>query len=182
MKTEKKASIFYTALYHCFIAPNLASDVDGRYRGHDQKIHELPQGEHHYTVFSLWDTYRTLHPLFTLIQPERTEEFIRTMLRIYDQRNDLPVWELASCETECMIGYHSVSAIADAYLKGYNDFDTTKALDAMVHTSKLDEYAKKEFAAQGFISSDQEAESVSKDIEYAYDDFCIAQMAQENGT
>ena len=87
---KKKASIFYTALYHCFIAPNLASDVDGRYRGHDQKIHELDQGEHHYTVFSLWDTYRTLHPLFTLIQPERTEEFIRTMLRIYDQRNDLP--------------------------------------------------------------------------------------------
>ena len=178
---REKASIFYTALYHCFIAPNLASDVDGRYRGHDQKIHELPKGERHYTVFSLWDTYRTLHPLFTLIQPERTEEFIRTMLRIYDQRNDLPVWELASCETECMIGYHSVSAIADAYLKGYNDFDTTKALDAMVHTSKLDEYAKKEFANQGFISSDQEAESVSKTLEYAYDDFCIGQMAKKMG-
>ena len=178
---KEKASIFYTALYHCFIAPNLASDVDGRYRGHDQKIHKLDEGENHYTVFSLWDTYRTLHPLFTLIQPEKTEEFIRTMLRIYDQRNDLPVWELASCETECMIGYHSVSAIADAYLKGYNDFDTTKALDAMVHTSKLDEYAKKEFAAQGFISSDQEAESVSKTLEYAYDDFCIAQMAKKIG-
>ena len=178
---REKASIFYTALYHCFIAPNLASDVDGRYRGHDQKIHELKEGEHHYTVFSLWDTYRTLHPLFTLIQPERTEEFIRTMLRIYDQRNDLPVWELASCETECMIGYHSVSAIADAYLKGYNDFDTSKALEAMVHTSKLDEYAKKEFATQGFISSDQEAESVSKTLEYAYDDFCIAQMAKKMG-
>lgn len=178
-ENREKASIFYTALYHCFIAPNLASDVDGRYRGHDKKIHKLHEGEHHYTVFSLWDTYRTLHPLFTLIQPKRTEEFIRTMLRIYDQRNDLPVWELASCETECMIGYHSVSAIADAYLKGYNDFDTTKALDAMVHTSKLDEYAKKEFAAQGFISSDQEAESVSKTLEYAYDDFCIAQMAKK---
>ena len=178
---REKASIFYTALYHCFIAPNIANDVDGRYRGHDQKIHELPEGERHYTVFSLWDTYRTLHPLFTLIQPERTEEFIRTMLRIYDQRNDLPVWELASCETECMIGYHSVSAIADAYLKGYNDFDTTKALDAMVHTSKLDEYAKKEFATQGFISSDQEAESVSKTLEYAYDDFCIAQMSKKMG-
>ncbi len=178
---REKASIFYTALYHCFIAPNIASDVDGRYRGHDQKIHELEKGEHHYTVFSLWDTYRTLHPLFTLIQPERTEEFIRTMLRIYDQRNDLPVWELASCETECMIGYHSVSAIADAYMKGYNNFDTTKALKAMVHTSKLDEWAKKEYALQGFISSDQEAESVSKTLEYAYDDFCIAQMAQKMG-
>ncbi|MDB3905030.1 GH92 family glycosyl hydrolase [Crocinitomicaceae bacterium] len=178
---REKASIFYTALYHCFIAPNLASDVDGRYRGHDQKIHELDEGEHHYTVFSLWDTYRTLHPLFTIIQPERTEEFIRTMLRIYDQRNDLPVWELASCETECMIGYHSVSAIADAYMKGYNNFDTTKALKAMVHTSKLDEWAKKEYVLQGFISSDQEAESVSKTLEYAYDDFCIAQMAQKIG-
>ena len=180
-ENRQKASTFYTALYHCFIAPNLASDVDGRYRGHDQKIYKLDEGEHHYTVFSLWDTYRTLHPLFTLIQPERTEEFIRTMLRIYDQRNDLPVWELASCETECMIGYHSVSAIADAYLKGYNDFDTTKALNAMVHTSKLDEYAKKEFATQGFISSDQEAESVSKTLEYAYDDFCIAKMAAKMG-
>ena len=176
-----KASIFYTALYHCFIAPNLASDVDGRYRGQDQKIHQLEEGERHYTVFSLWDTYRTLHPLFTIIQPERTEEFIRTMLRMYEQRNDLPVWELASCETECMIGYHSVSAIADAYMKGYNNFDTTKALDAMIHTSKLDEWAKKEYALQGFISSDQEAESVSKTLEYAYDDFCIAQMAQKMG-
>ncbi|MGB1647413.1 MAG: GH92 family glycosyl hydrolase, partial [Crocinitomicaceae bacterium] len=143
--------------------------------------HQLEEGERHYTVFSLWDTYRTLHPLFTLIQPERTEEFIRTMLRMYDQRNDLPVWELASCETECMIGYHSVSAIADAYMKGYNNFDTTKALNAMVHTSKLDEWAKKEYALQGFISSDQEAESVSKTLEYAYDDFCIAQMAQKMG-
>ena len=180
-ENREKTSIFYTALYHCFIAPNLSSDVDGRYRGHDQKIHELPDGDNHYTVFSLWDTYRTLHPLFTLIQPERTEEFIRTMLRIYDQRNDLPVWELASCETECMIGYHSVSAIADAYMKGYNNFDTTKALKAMVHTSKLDEWAKKEFATQGFISSDQEAESVSKTLEYAYDDFCIAQMAKKMG-
>jgi predicted alpha-1,2-mannosidase len=176
---KKKASIFYTALYHCFIAPNLASDVDGRYRGHDQKIHELDEGEHHYTVFSLWDTYRTLHPLFTLIQPERTEEFIRTMLRMYDEEKDLPVWELAACETECMIGYHSVSVIADAFLKGYNDFDTTKALNAMVYTSKLDEWAKKEYALQGFISSDQEAESVSKTLEYAYDDFCIAQMAKK---
>jgi predicted alpha-1,2-mannosidase len=178
--TEKE-KVFYTALYHCFIAPNLASDVDGRYRGHDQKIHQLEEGERHYTVFSLWDTYRTLHPLFTLIQPERTEEFIRTMLRMYDERNDLPVWELAACETECMIGYHSVSVIADAYMKGYNNFDITKALDAMVHTSKLDEWAKKEFANQGFISSDQEAESVSKTLEYAYDDFCIAQMANKMG-
>ena len=180
-ENKNKASIFYTALYHCFIAPNLASDVDGRYRGHDQKIHKLPEGEHHYTVFSLWDTYRTLHPLFTLIQPEKTEEFIRTMLRMYDERNDLPVWELAACETECMIGYHSVSVIADAYMKGYNNFDFSKALDAMVHTSKLDEWAKKEFANQGFISSDQEAESVSKTLEYAYDDFCIAQMAKKMG-
>ena len=178
---KNKAAIFYTALYHCFIAPNLASDVDGKYRGHDQKTHQLLEGDRHYTVFSLWDTYRTLHPLFTLIQPERTEEFIRTMLRMYDEGKDLPVWELAACETECMIGYHSVSVIADAYLKGYNDFDTTKALNAMVYTSKLDEWAKKEYARQGFISSDQEAESVSKTLEYAYDDFCIAQMSKKMG-
>ena len=103
-----------------------------------------------YRILKLWDTYRTLHPLFTLIQPERTEEFIRTMLRMYDQRNDLPVWELA-CETECMIGYHSVSAIADAYMKGYNDFDTTKALDAMVRSASWMNGPKKN-TLQGFIS------------------------------
>jgi len=177
----EKSRIFYTALYHCFIAPNLASDVDGKYRGRDQKIHQLPEGDNQYTVFSLWDTYRTIHPLFTLIQPERTNEFIRTFLRQFKEGKDLPVWELASCETECMIGYHSVSVIADAFMKGLKEYDKDEALEAMVYTSRLDEFAKKSFAEKGYISSDEEPESVSKTLEYAYDDFCIAQMAKKMG-
>ena len=129
----------------------------------------------------MWDTYRATHPLFTLTQQKRTLDFIQTFLRQYKEGKDLPVWELAGNETECMIGYHSVSVIADAYLKGIKDFDTILALEAMVATAKLDEYGKKFFDKQGFIAADQEPESVSRTLEYAYDDFCIAEMAKKMG-
>jgi predicted alpha-1,2-mannosidase len=175
-------TIFYTALYHTMIAPNLMSDVDGRYRGRDQKIHQLTSlKDQQYTVFSLWDTYRANHPLFTLIDQQRSAAYIRTFLRQYDQGGDLPVWELAACETECMIGYHSVSVIADAYLKGIRDFDPELALKAMVATSKMNEFGKIAYANNGFISASDEPESVSRTLEYAYDDFCIAQMAKALG-
>ena len=175
-------TIFYTALYHSMVAPNLISDVDGRYRGRDQKIHQLDVlSDKQYTVFSLWDTYRANHPLFTLIDQERSSAYIRTFLRQYEQGGDLPVWELAACETECMIGYHSVSVIADAYLKGIRDFDANKALKAMVATAKMNEFGKPAFAANGFISASDEPESVSRTLEYAYDDFCIAAMANALG-
>jgi predicted alpha-1,2-mannosidase len=175
-------TIFYTALYHSMVAPNLISDVDGRYRGRDQKIHQLDVlSDKQYTVFSLWDTYRANHPLFTLIDQERSSAYIRTFLRQYEQGGDLPVWELAACETECMIGYHSVSVIADAYLKGIRDFDANKALKAMVATAKMNEFGKPAFAANGFISASDEPESVSRTLEYAYDDFCIATMANALG-
>lgn len=177
-RNETEKSIFYTALYHAFIAPNVFSDVDGRYRGRDNQIHSLPAKNEQYTVFSLWDTYRGANPLFTLIQQKRTEAFIRTFLRQFDEGGDLPVWELAGNETECMIGYHSVSVIADAYVKGLKDFDTTKALKAMIATSNFDEYGKRIFREKGFLSASEEPESVSKTLEYAYDDFCIAQMAK----
>lgn len=168
---------FYTALYHSYLNPNLFSDADGRYRGMDNKIHQLEIDEGmNYTVFSLWDTYRATHPLFTLTQVERTNDFIRTFVRQYHQGGDLPVWELAANETDCMIGYHSVSVIADAYMKGIRDYDSVWAMLAMEMTSKLKGLGKKQFFDQGFISSGDEPESVSKTLEYAYDNFCIAQM------
>ncbi|MEY4351297.1 MAG: hypothetical protein RL078_1368 [Bacteroidota bacterium] len=173
---------FYSALYHSMVAPNLMSDVDGRYRGRDQKIHQLQDlKDQQYTVFSIWDTYRANHPLFTLIDQKRTGAFVRTFLRQYEQGGDLPVWELAGCETECMIGYHSVSVISDAYLKGIRDFDAKLALKAMVSTAKADEFGKIAYAKNGLISSADEPESVSRTLEYAYDDFCISEMAKAMG-
>ncbi|MCJ8291991.1 MAG: glycoside hydrolase family 92 protein [Crocinitomicaceae bacterium] len=175
---------FYTALYHSFLAPNLFSDVDGRYRGRDNAIHQLNESEgNNYTVFSLWDTYRATHPLYTLVQQERTLDFLNTFERQFDQGGDLPVWELAGNETECMIGYHSVSVIADAYVKGLGHsgkrkIDHSKFLQMMVATSNFDEFGKESFGRRGFIDIGNEPESVSKTLEYAYDDFCIAQFAK----
>ena len=180
-KDTKVMVNFYSALYHTFIQPNLWSDVDGRYRGRDNQIHMITDNIPQYSVFSIWDTYRAANPLYTLIQPKRTNDFITTFLRQYEQGGDLPVWELAGNETECMIGYHSASIIADAYLKGINGFDAEKALKAMIFTSQIDELGKKQFHEKGFISSGDEPESVSKTLEYAYDDFCIASMATRMG-
>ena len=173
---------FYTALYHSFIAPNIFNDIDGRYRGRDMKIHSLKnKSEEQYTVFSLWDTYRATHPLYTLTQVQRTNAFINTFLRQYKEGGDLPVWELASNETECMIGYHSVSVIADAYLKGIRDYNSLEALEAMISTANENEFGKKSFQEFGFINSSDEPESVSRTLEYSYDDFCIQRMNQYMG-
>lgn len=175
---------FYSALYHSFLAPNLFSDVDSRYRGRDSQIHQLTEGEgNNYTVFSLWDTYRATHPLYTLIQQDRTMDFLNTFERQFDQGGDLPVWELAGNETECMIGYHSVSVIADAFVKGLGrtsdrKIDHSKFLEMMIATSNFDEFGKKSFGRRGFIDMGNEPESVSKTLEYAYDDFCIAEFAK----
>ena len=179
---RETSTIFYTALYHSMVAPNLMSDIDGRYRGRDQQIHQLDNlKDKQYTVFSLWDTYRANHPLFTIIDQKRTGAYIRTFLRQYEEGGDLPVWELAACETECMIGYHSVSVISDAYMKGIRDFDANKALKAMVSTAKANEFGKLAYAKNGLISSADEPESVSRTLEYAYDDFCISEMAKAMG-
>lgn len=171
--------IFYTALYHCFLAPYLFSDVDGRYCGNDGEVHTAKHDV--YTVFSLWDTFRTLHPLLTIIEPERTEDFIRTFLDIYDKAGRLPVWELWGNETDCMIGYHSVSAIADAYIKGFRGFNAEQALKAMVASAMREEPGLHALRKQGYISSEDQSESVSRTLEYAYDDWCIARMAQAMG-
>lgn len=170
---------YYTALYHSFLNPNLFTDVDGRYRGMDLKTHQTTDDQ--YTVFSLWDTFRALHPLFTLTQQKRTAAFIRTFLRQYQDGGKLPVWELSANETNCMIGYHAVSVIADAYEKGIQDFDSDIAIEAMVSISKQDELGKRAFHTFGFIPVEEEHESVSKALEYAYDDWCIASIAKSLG-
>ena len=174
---KDKLTIFYTALYHTMMQPNIAQDLDGKYRGRDNKIH-VAEGFDYYTVFSLWDTFRAAHPLYTLIDKKRTADYINTFIKQYEQGGRLPVWELASNETDCMIGYHSVSVIADAMAKGIKGFDYEKAYEASKHSAMLDHLGLDAYKKQGFISIDDEHESVSKTLEYAYDDWCIAQMAQ----
>jgi predicted alpha-1,2-mannosidase len=174
---KDKLSIFYTALYHTMMQPNIAQDLDGKYRGRDNKIHTA-EGFDYYTVFSLWDTFRAAHPLYTLIDKKRTADFINTFLKQYEQGGRLPVWELASNETDCMIGYHSVSVMADAMVKGIKGFDYEKAFEAAKHSAMLDHLGLDAYKKNGFISIDDEHESVSKTVEYAYDDWCIAQMAK----
>lgn len=174
---KDKLTIFYTALYHTMIQPNIVQDLDGKYMGRDFKVHENP-GFDYYTVFSLWDTFRAAHPLYTLIDQKRTVDYINTFIKQYEQGGRLPVWELASNETDCMIGYHSVSVMADAMAKGIKGFDYEKAFEAAKNSAMLDIFGLDAYKRNGFISIDDEHESVSKTLEYAYDDWCIAQMAK----
>ena len=173
---KDKLTIFYTALYHTMVQPNIAQDIDGKYRGRDNQIH-IAEGFEYYSVFSLWDTFRAAHPLYTLIEKKRTADFINTFLKQYEQGGRLPVWELSSNETDCMIGFHSVSVMADAMAKGISGFDYEKAFEAAKHSAMMDHLGLDAYKRQGFISMDDEHESVSKTLEYAYDDWCIAQMA-----
>ena len=168
---------FYTAMYHSMLAPNLYQDVDGRYRGMDLKIHETNNFKY-YTVFSLWDTYRAAHPLYTLIEQKRTNDFINTFLAKFDEGGIMPIWDLAANYTGCMIGYHAVPVIADAYLKGIRNYDAEKALKAMKHSATRDKLGLDSYKNIGFIPVEKESESVSKTLEYAYDDWTIAQMAK----
>ncbi len=178
--TKQQQRTFYSALYHCMIAPNTYSDVDGTYRGLDGVIHTAKNGTH-YTVFSLWDTFRALHPLLSIIDPVRTQDFINTFLAQYDEGGLLPVWELSSNETYCMIGYHSVSVIADAVAKNISGFDRTKALRAMITSAEKDHFGLKYYRKNGYVPGEKESESVSKTLEYSYDDWCIARTAEVMG-
>lgn len=175
--SEDSKTIFYTALYHTLIAPNLYVDVDRSYRGRDLKIHKA-EGFDNYTVFSLWDTYRAEHPLLTIIDQKRTNDFINTFIAQYEQGGLLPVWELSANETYCMIGYHAVPVIADAYIKGIRGFDEKKAFDAMKHSSETNLFGLESYRNLGYVTQDKEHESVSKTLEYGYDDWCIAQYAK----
>ena len=178
--TEAQKTVFYTALYHTMVVPNIWNDVDGQYRGRDNEIHKA-DGHDVYTVFSLWDTYRACNPLYTILEPKRTNDFVQTFLRQYEQGGLLPVWELAANETDCMIGNHAIPVIADAYSKGIHDYDANEALEAMRKSAHSDRYGLKWYKELGYIPSDKEAESVSKTLEYAFDNWCIARMEDEVG-
>ncbi|HLA78463.1 MAG TPA: GH92 family glycosyl hydrolase [Vicinamibacteria bacterium] len=180
---QKERQIFYTALYHTMLAPVTYMDVDGRYRGADQAIHQA-QGFTNYHIFSLWDTYRAAHPLFTILHPQRNGEMIRSMLAHREQsvHGILPVWSFGSQETWCMIGYHAVSVIADAFLKGITNFDATAAFEAMKASATYRAYGGLDgYLRYGYVPVDQEKEAASKTLEYAYDDWTIAQMARALG-
>jgi predicted alpha-1,2-mannosidase len=176
----EQAAIFYTALYHSFLAPNLFSDVDGSYRGMDGEVHRNSRNDQ-YTIFSLWDTFRATHPLFTLVQEERTVDLINSLLSKYAESGQLPIWELAANETGTMIGYHSVPVIVDAYLKGIRGFDVEKAYEAIKASAMREDRGLNWYKKYEFIPMEREGNSVSKVLEYAYDDWCIAQMARELG-
>jgi hypothetical protein len=167
-------------MYHTMLAPNLYQDVDGRYRGMDLNIHNTT-GFDYYTVFSLWDTYRATHPLYTIIEQDRTNDFINTFLAKYDEGGIMPIWDLSACYTGCMIGYHAVPVIADAYLKGIQGYDAEKALEAMKHSAMQNKLGLASYKSLGYIPVEFESESVSKTLEYAYDDWTIAQMAKAMG-
>lgn len=175
--TDAQMTNFYTALYHTKIQPNLFQDFDKGYLGLDKKVHTA-DGFTNYTVFSLWDTFRAAHPLYTIIDQRRTADFINTFIRQYEQGGRLPVWELAANETDTMIGYHAVSVIADAMAKGIEGFDYEKAFEAAKHSAELDHFGLEAYKQRGYISMEDEHESVSKVLEYAYNDFCIAEMAR----
>ncbi|MDB5019757.1 MAG: sugar hydrolase [Pedobacter sp.] len=172
---------FYTAMYHTFINPTLYTDVNGEYRGLDQNNHKA-EGFNNYSTFSLWDTYRALHPLFNIIQPKRNADMVSSMLAHYDQSvlKMLPVWSNSANDNWCMSGYHSVSVITDAIIKGNYTGDANAALDACVTTARHRSYEGiGEYIDRGYISSESNGTSVSNTLEYAYDDWCIAQLAKK---
>lgn len=178
---------FYTALYHSKLAPTIYSDVDGKYFGPDKKIHQT-NGWNNYSSFSLWDTYRTSHPLYTIIDQARTNDMIKSFLAFYEQNGRLPVWNFWGGETDMMLGYHAVPVIVDAYLKGIGDFNADSALQACVATANIDDYRGIGlFKTKGYVPYDvvdpynSENWSLSRTLEYAFDDYCIARMAEKMG-
>jgi predicted alpha-1,2-mannosidase len=178
--TKEQQIIFYTSMYHAFLSPDIFTDADGRYRGVDHKVHTA-NGYTGYTVFSLWDTFRALHPLFTIINQERTNDFINSLLQMYDDGGRLPMWPLAGNYTDDMLGYHSVPVIVDAYMKNIRGYDVQKAFTAIKHSAELDKLGLKYYKKTGYLPCDRQGESVSKTLEYSYDDWCISVMAKDMG-
>ncbi|WP_431108529.1 GH92 family glycosyl hydrolase [Winogradskyella poriferorum] len=181
--TEAQKTTFYTALYHTNLSPIIYEDVDGQYRGLDQNIHQS-DGFTNYTIFSLWDTYRALHPLFNITQPKRNNDMIKSMLAHHDEsvHKMLPIWSHYANENWCMIGYHATSVIADAMAKNVGDFDYNRALEASVNTASVSYFdGLGDYIEYKYVPDDKSHSSVSKTLEYAYNDWCILQMAQKVG-
>jgi predicted alpha-1,2-mannosidase len=179
-QSNAQARTFYTALYHAMIAPVLFNDANGDYRGTDKKVYKDAPFVN-YSIFSLWDTYRAAHPLFTIIQPDRVADMVQSMLAIDEQQGKLPVWHLMGSETNTMVGYHAVPVIVDAIYKGINGIDKEKAFEALKRSAMLDEEGLVYLKEVGYIPSEKEVESVAKSLEYAIDDWCIAQLAKTLG-
>jgi predicted alpha-1,2-mannosidase len=181
---EDVLKTFYTAVYHTCLGPTVYQDVSGKYRGLDLEVHESVDGSTNYTTFSLWDTYRALHPLFNLTQHDRNRDMILSMLNHQEQSAEhmLPIWSHYANENWCMIGYHAVSVIADAYAKGIDGIDYKKALNACVTTARTRYFeGLGDYMNLGYVPEDKSGASVSKTLEYAYDDWCIAQLALKLG-
>ncbi|MGK0255084.1 MAG: putative alpha-1,2-mannosidase, partial [Mariniflexile sp.] len=176
-----KKRVFYTAMYHTMIAPNLFSDANGQYRGTDKKVYEN-QGFTNYTLFSLWDTYRAAHPLYTLSQPERIGDMVNSMLAIFDQQGKLPVWHLRGNETNTMPGYSAIPVIVDACLKGFKGIDLERAFNAVKVSATGDfEPGIKDLMKFGYIPADHGPESVASAMEYAISDWAISKLAEKLG-
>lgn len=190
---KEDKTIFYTALYHTAISPNLFMDADGRYLGMDLEVHQGDTINPLYTTFSLWDTFRALHPLMTIIDPNLNNQFINSLIKKHQEGGIYPMWDLASNYTGTMIGYHAVPVIVDAYMKGYRNFDAPEAYKASLRAAEYDTTgikcpdlvlphlmpkAKYYKNAIGYIPCDRENESVAKALEYAYDDWCISIFAE----
>jgi len=178
--SPKEMTIFYTALYHSMIAPYQFSDCDGRYMGFDRKIHKAPGGGN-YTVFSLWDTFRAGNVLNTILNQDRVPGMLQSFLNQYEEYGLLPVWPLWGSETNCMIGYHAIPVITDAYMKGIPGIDIQKLYPAMKKSAMQDDFGIKYLKEYGFIPYDKENKTVSMTLEYAFDDWCLAQVANELG-
>ncbi len=180
-KNVANKETFYTALYHACLAPYTASDVDNRYMGFDGKIH-LAKNYTQVTGISLWDTFRAANPLYTIISPSKVTDIINSMLAQYDEYGLLPIWPLCNSETNCMIGYHSIPVIVDAYLKGIGGFDTEKAFEAMKTSAMQNDFYISYLKEYNYIPRDLAPDfSVAKTLEYAFDDYCIAIMAKKMG-
>jgi predicted alpha-1,2-mannosidase len=176
--TEAQQRTFYTALYHTHIHPNLNSDVDGRYRSTDRKVY-TQNGFENYTTFSLWDTFRALHPLYTLIDQQRTSQYIRSFLERYQHFGNLPIMEFGGTEGFAMIGYHSLPVLADAWAKGIRDYDGQMAFEAMKKLSESFRSGKAAYKQMGFMPFNEDGQSVSKTLEYAFDDWCVSVLAKD---
>ena len=179
-KDEAAKKVFYTALYHTCLAPVLFSDADGIYQNAKGEVKKMNQGQR-YTVYSLWDTFRALNPLFTLTQPGKLPDLINTMLAFYDENGLLPIWDLSSWETNTMTGYHAIPVIADAILKDTKGFDFVKAYNAMKKSALQDIRGTNFYRQYGYVPQDKYGSSVTVTVEYAYDDWCIAQVAKKLG-
>ena len=177
--TEVQKEIFYTALYHTMIQPNIMSDVNGEYMAADYTTRKVANNETHYTTFSLWDTFRASHPLYTLLEPERVTDFVKSMIRQYEYYGYLPIWQLWGQDNYCMIGNHSIPVITDAILKGIPGIDVEKAYEA-VYNSSVTSHPNSPFEVwekYGFMPENIQTQSVSITLEQAFDDWCVAQLA-----